>query len=192
MTASNIFCVGLLQGHQSLQNARFHSELEDLVTLMEHCFLQRLVANWQLSILEDEALHDVAVVDVDGEDLSQAHKHVVLHAVLGVNERSQLLRKVDCLIDGHLRRILLILLEKEGKRLDNLVPGGPVRVQLGTVLEHGVVLAQLGQEVMKWLDSTGAEDFIKDRDLGQKLTCDLLEATRQLSNVGESDLEVIA
>lgn len=55
----------LCGNHQwSLQDACFHGELKDLVALMEHRLLQRLVAYWQLSILEDEALHNVAIVYV--------------------------------------------------------------------------------------------------------------------------------
>ena len=154
--------------------------------------LQSSVIHWQLSVFEDEFLHGMAVVDVYGEDLGEADKHVVLDTVFRVDEGGQLLREVDCLIDGDLGSLLFVFLEEEGQGVDDLVPWGVVVVKLGAVLEHGVVLAQLGQEVMKWLDSTGAEDFIKDRDLGQELTCDLLEATRQLSHVGESDLEVIA
>ena len=166
-------CVVCVKYACSLEDSSLHGKLEDVVALLEHLVLQSPRVHWQLTVLEDEALHDVAVVDVDGEDLSQAHKHIVLHAVLGVNKRSQLLRKVDCLVDGHLRRILLILLEKEGKRLDNLVPGGPVRVQLGTVLEHGVVLAQLGQEVVERLDGASAEDLIHDLDFSEQLASDL-------------------
>ena len=65
-------------------------------------------------------------------------------------------------------------------------------MQFSTVLKHGVVLAQLRQEVVQRLDSASSENFVKDCDLSQKLAGDFSEATRQLSNVGESNLEVVA
>lgn len=39
------------------------------MTFLEHLMLQSPVINGQLSILQDESLHDMAVVDVDREDL---------------------------------------------------------------------------------------------------------------------------
>ena len=75
----------------SLEDSSLHGELEDIVALLEHLMLQSPRVHWQLTVLEDEALHDVAVVDVNGENLGQAHKHIVLHAVLGVDKRCQLL-----------------------------------------------------------------------------------------------------
>ena len=50
--------------------------------------LQSPVINWQLSVLQDETLHDVAVVNVYGEDLGQAHEDVVLNSKLRVDEGS--------------------------------------------------------------------------------------------------------
>ena len=71
-------CVVCVKYACSLEDSSFHGKLEDVVTLLEHLVLQSPRVHWQLTVLEDEALHDVAVVDVDGEDLSQAHKHIVL------------------------------------------------------------------------------------------------------------------
>jgi len=64
-------------------------------------------------------------------------------------------------------------------------------VQTRTVLQHGIVLAQLWQEVVEGLDSASTENLIQDVDLGQELTSDFLETTRQLCNVSEGDLEVV-
>ena len=88
--------------------------------------------------------------------------------------------------------LLLVFLEEEGKGVDDLGPRGPVGVQFRAVLKHGVVLAQLRQEVVQGLDCTSSEDFVQDSDLSQELAGDFREATRQLSNVRESNLEVVA
>ena len=95
------------------------------------------------------------------------------------------------MVHGDLGRLFLVLLEKEGKGIDDLRPGGPVRVQTRAVLQHGIVLAQLWQEVVEGLDSASTENLIQDVDLGQELTSDFLETTRQLCNVSEGDLEVV-
>lgn len=75
----------------SLKDPRLHGQLVDFMTLLIHHMLQILSTDWQLSVLDDEALHDVAVVDVDREDFGQAHEHTVLDLVLRIDERSQLL-----------------------------------------------------------------------------------------------------
>lgn len=46
----------------------------------------------------------------------------MLHAVLRINEGSELLSKVDCLIDGNLGCLILVFLEQEGESLDDEVP----------------------------------------------------------------------
>ena len=96
----------------SLQDSGFHGEFEYFVALLEHLVLQRFVViDGQLAVLKDELLHDMAVVDIYGQDLSQADEHVVLDAVLGVDKRRQLLREVDCLVHGYLSGLFLVLLE---------------------------------------------------------------------------------
>ena len=105
----------------SLEDSGLHGEFKYLVALLEHLMLQRsVVSHGQFPVLEDELLHDVAVVDVDGEDLGQADEDVVLDAVLGVDKRRQLLGEVDCLVHGHLGGLLLVLLEEESERFDHL------------------------------------------------------------------------
>ena len=154
--------------------------------------LERSVIHWQLSILEDEALHDMAVVDVDAEDFGEADEHIVLHAVLRVDERRQLLRKVDCLIHCNLSGLFFVFLEQEGEGVDDLVPGGPVRVQPGAVLKHGIVLAQLGQEVVQRFHGPGPKHLVQNVDLGQQLPRDLLKAPWQLGHISEGNLEIVA
>ena len=78
-------------GWQSRQDASLHGKLKDLVALLEHFVLQRPVIDRQLSVLEDEFLHDVAVVGVERKDLCEADENFVLHAVLRVDERRQFL-----------------------------------------------------------------------------------------------------
>ena len=104
-------CVVCVKYACSLEDSSFHGKLEDVVALLEHLVLQSPRVHWQLTVLEDEALHDVAVVYVYGEDLGEAHEDVVLHAVLRVDERRQLLRKVDRLVDRYLSRLFLVFLE---------------------------------------------------------------------------------
>ena len=53
----------------SLQDAGLHREFEDLMALLEHLVLESSVIDWQLSVLKDEFLHDVAVVHVYRKDL---------------------------------------------------------------------------------------------------------------------------
>jgi len=132
----------------SLKDARFHSELKDFVAFLKHLVLQSLVIHWQLSVLEDEALHDVAIVDVYREDLGEADEDVVLHAVLRVDEGRQLLCEVDRLVDGHLRSLFLVFLEQERQRLNYEVPGRVVVVQSRAVFQHRVILRQLRKEVV--------------------------------------------
>ena len=57
------------------------------MTFLEHLMLQSPVINGQLSILQNESLHNVAVVDIDREDLSETYKDIVLNAILRVDER---------------------------------------------------------------------------------------------------------
>ena len=81
------------------------------MAFLEHFVLESSVIDGQLSILENESLHDVAVVDVDGEDFCQADEHVVLDAVFRIDERSKLLREVDSLIHSNLSSLFFVFLE---------------------------------------------------------------------------------
>ena len=135
------------------------------MALLEHLVLQSPVIDWQLSVLKNEFLHDVAVVHVYGKDLCQADEHIVLHSVFWVNEGRELLREVDRLVHRDLSCLFLVLLEEESKCIDDLRPGSPVRVQASAVLQHCIILAQFGQEIVKRLDSAGSEDLIQDIDL---------------------------
>ena len=177
---------------QSLKNTGLHCQLKDLVALLEHLMLQRSVVNWQLTVLQDEFLHDVAVVHVYGKNLSQADENIVLHSVLGVNEWSQFLREINGLVHRHLSSLLLVLLEKECKSINDLRPWCPVGVKTSAVLKHGVILAQLWQEVVEGLDGTRTEDLVQDVDLSQELASDFLEASWKLGDVGQGDLKVVS
>ena len=84
------------------------------MTLLEDLELECLVVDGQLSVLENEVFHDVAVVDVYREDFSETNEDVVLNAVFRVDEGSEFLSEVDGLINGNLGSLLLVLLEKEG------------------------------------------------------------------------------
>ena len=137
------------------------------MALLEHLSLQCLVANGDLSIPQDESLHDVAVVLVDGEDLDEADEDVVLAAVLRVDEWSKFLREVDSFVNGNLSSFFLVLLEEEGESINDLVPRSVGRVDSGAVLEHIIVLGELGEEVVKRLNSTSTEHLIKDLNLCQ-------------------------
>ena len=134
----------------------------------------------------------MTVVDVDGEDLGQADKDVVLDVVLGIYEWSKLLSKVNGLIDGDLRCLFLILLEEEGQSIDDLVPRSPTGLKAGAVLEHVIILAELGQEVVKWFDGAGAKDLIKNVDLGQEKSSDLFKAAGKLSNISQGYLKIVS
>ena len=183
------FCQGLRV--TSLENPCLHWQLKDFVALLEHLMLQSLVIYGQLSILEDKALHYVAVVDVNGEYFSQTDEDVVLDAVLGVYEWGQLLREVDGLVDAHLSSLLLVFLEQEGKGLDDLAPRRVVVVEFGAVFKHGVVLTQLGQEVVQRFHRSGPKHLVQDGNFSQQLARDFLEAARQLSYVGKGYLQVV-
>ena len=135
------------------------------MALLEHLVLQSPVIDWQLSVLENEFLHNVAVVHVYGKDFCEAYEHIVLDSVFWVNEGRELLREVDRLVHRDLSCLFLVLLEKESKCVDDLGPGSPVRVQASAVLQHCIILAQFGQEIVKRLDSAGSEDLIQDIDL---------------------------
>ena len=81
------------------------------MAFLEHFVLESSVIDGQLSILENESLHDVAVVDVDGEDFSQADENIVLDAIFRIDERCKLLREVDCLIHCNLSSLFFVFLE---------------------------------------------------------------------------------
>ena len=76
--------------------------------------LQGSAINRQLSILKDKPLHDVTVVVIYGENLGKTDEHVVLNAVLRVDERRQLLGEVNGLIDCDLSGFFLVFLEEIG------------------------------------------------------------------------------
>ena len=135
------------------------------MALLVDLVFQCLAVDGQLSVLNDELFHDVTVVNVYGKDLRKAYEYVVLAAVLRVDERSQLLGKVDCLIDGDLGRFLLVLLEKERKGLDDQYPGGVAIMKLCAVFKHIIVFNELREEVVQGLDCASTEDFVKNSDL---------------------------
>ena len=83
------------------------------MALLEHLVLESSVVDWQLSILKDEFLHNMAVIYIYGKDLCQTDEHVVLDSIFWVNERCQLLREVDCLVHCNLSCLFLVLLEEE-------------------------------------------------------------------------------
>ena len=95
----------------SLHNAGLAGKFVDL---RKNLILQSSAIDGQLSILKDEPLHDVTVVVIYGEDLGKTDEHVVLNAVLGVDERRQLLGEVNGLIDCDLSCFLLVFLEEIG------------------------------------------------------------------------------
>ena len=88
--------------------------------------LQCSAIDGQLSILKDEPLHDVTVVVIYGENLGETDENIVLNAVLGVDERRQLLGEVNGLINGNLSGFLLVFLEEIGKSVDDLPPWCPI------------------------------------------------------------------
>ena len=177
---------------RSREDSSLHGQLEDFVTLLEHLVLERPVVHGQLSILQDKLLHNVAVVGVDGKDLGEADEYFVLHPILRVDERRQFLREVDRLIHGDLGSLLLVLLEEEGEGVNYLRPGGPVGEQLRALLQHRVIFAQLGQEVVQGFDGASTKHFVKDRDFLQELASDFLEASGQFGHIGQRYLEVIS
>ena len=107
----------------SLHNAGLTGKFVDL---RKNLILQSSAVDRQLSILKDEPLHNVTVVVIDGENFGKTDEHVVLNAVLRVDERRQLLREVNGLINGNLSGLLLVFLEEIGKSVDDLPPGCPV------------------------------------------------------------------
>ena len=135
------------------------------MALLEHLVFQSPVIDWQLSVLKNEFLHNVAVVHVYRKDLCKADKYIVLHSVFWVNEGRKLLREVDRLVHRDLSCLFFVLLEEECKCIDDLGPRSPVRVQARTVLKHCIVLAQFGEEIVKRLDSASSENLIQDIDL---------------------------
>ena len=121
-------CFLKLFGHHTFLTYSLHnaSLAGKFVDLRKDLILQGSAVNRQLSILKDKPLHDVTVVVIYGENLSKADEHVVLNAVLGVDERRQLLGEVNGLIDCDLSGFLLVFLEEIGKGVDDLPPGCPV------------------------------------------------------------------
>ena len=107
-------CFLKLIGHHTFLTYSLHDAglAGKLVDLRKNLILQSSAIDRQLSILKDEPLHDVTVVVIYGENLSQTDEHVVLNAVLGVDERRQLLGEVNGLIDGDLSGLLLVFLEE--------------------------------------------------------------------------------
>lgn len=160
------------------------------MALLEHLVLEIRVVDWQLSVLQDEFLHHVAVVCVDRKDLDKAEEDFALDSVLGVDEGRELLREVDRLIDGHLCSFFLVLLEEECESVDDLGPGGPRGKEL-IADERVIVLAKLGQEVMKGLDGARSEHLVENRDFSQELSRDFFETAWELGNVRQSHLQVV-
>lgn len=95
----------------SLHNAGLAGKFVDL---RKNLILQSSAIDRQLSILKDEPLHDVTVVVIYGENFGKTDEHVVLNAVLRVDERRQLLGEVNGLIDCDLSGFFLVFLEEIG------------------------------------------------------------------------------
>ena len=61
------------------------------MAFLEHLMFQSSVIDGQLSIFQNESLHDVAVVNIDRQDFAEADEHVGLYAIFRVDERCKLL-----------------------------------------------------------------------------------------------------
>ena len=134
------------------------------MAFLEHLMLQSSVVHRQLSVFQNESLHDVAVVDIDRQDFAEADENVGLYAIFRVDERCKLLREVDCFVYSYLSGLLLVFLEQESKSINNLRPGSPVGVKTGAVVEHGIIFGQLWKEIVERFDRARSENFIEDWD----------------------------
>ena len=171
----------------SLQNASVHSQLEDLVVVLLHNLFDGGVAHRNVAVLEQELIQDVAVVRVHWQNLVQTCEHLFRAVPSWVDERRQFFSKVDCLVNGNLCSVLLILLEQNSQCSDHtLAHFDPVVVHV----EVFVVLSQLGQEVVQRFDGPGSENFIQNFYFLDKLERDVLEASWQLGNVGKHNLQI--
>ena len=144
----------------SLKNASIDSELEDLVVVLLHDLLNRcflIALHRHISVLQQELVQDVAIVGVHGQNFVQAGEHLLLHFPVWVDEGSQLLSEVDCLVDSDLGSILLVLFEEPRERLNHDLAAENL---IGVQVELAVVSVELGQEIMEGLDSAWSENFV--------------------------------
>lgn len=98
--------------------------LEDLGELLVHFLSECALAvrsrdDKVVSVLHDELLENVAVYVVYWQDLRQQELDFVLHTVFRVDERCQLLGKVNRLVNRHLDCLVLIFLEKISQGRDD-------------------------------------------------------------------------
>lgn len=131
----------------------------------------------------------MAVVLVNAADLSQAQNCLFLQAGLWVDKGSKFLREIDGLVYCHLSRLVLVRFHDVSQTLDISV----VFLELININVKRIrVLGQLGQQLMKVLDTPGTEDLIKKVHLIAELVGYLQEALRELRNIEEGDLQVFS
>ena len=127
----------------------------------------------------------MAIVLVNAADLSQTQNCLFLQASLWVDKGSKFLREIDGLVYCHLSCLVLVRFHDVSQTLDISV----VFLELINInLKRIRVLGQLGQQLMKVLDTTGTEDLVKKVHLIAELVGYLQEALGELSNIEERDL----
>ena len=100
----------------------------------------------------------MAIVLVNAADLSQAQDCLFLQASLWVDEGSKFFREVNGLVYCHLGCLVLVGFHDVGETLDVSV----VFLELINIdVKRIRVLGQLGQQLMKVLDTPGTEDLVK-------------------------------
>ena len=110
-----------------------------------------------------------------------------------IQEWSDLLAEVNGLIHSHLGSILLVFIENHGHCLHvfPVVIKAELKFRASDIWRL-LVVADLWQELMKGLNALWAEDLVKDLNFVRELVADLQETLWELSDVHESNFQVLS
>jgi len=176
--------------------ASFHHTLQQAWELLlkfslNGCYTIFHALEVDISILQQELVQDVAVVPVDS-CFVQAGECLFLKHEIWVNKGSDLLAEVNCFIHGNLSCFFFVLFKDDGKGLHVFAIVFKVNFNFWTSdFWRIVVQAQFRKKLMKTLDTSRTENFVEDFNFVWELMADLEEAIWQLSNVNESNFQVL-
>jgi len=126
----------------------------------------------------------VTVVLIDAANLSEAQDGLFLQASFRVDERSELLREVDGLVDCNLSCLLLVSFHDVCETLHVSM----ILLEVVYIDVKGVgILGQFWEKFVQLLDTARAEHFIQKIHFVTKLVRDFEEAFWQLSDIDQGN-----
>ena len=134
----------------------------------------------------------MAVISID-TGLIQTGECFFLKHEIWIDEWSNLLGEVDGLIHGNLGSFLLILFKDHSEGLQVLAVVFKVHFNFrASDLGWVFVQAELWKQLMECFHTSWAENFIKNINFIGKFVTDLQETLWKLSNIDESNLQVLS